>query len=60
MSKWVDAKICVNNDIKTVYKFFKKLFALFGMPRIIISDGGIHFCNNNMEILLNSHGLNIG
>ena len=57
VSKWVEAQACINNDAKTVCKFLKKLFARFGMPRVIISDGGTHFCNKNMEVLLARYGV---
>ena len=57
MSKWVEAQACVNNDAKIVFKFLKKLFARFGMPRVIISDEGTHFCNKKMEILLTRYSV---
>ena len=57
MSKWVEAQACVNNDAKIVFKFLKKLFARFGMPRVIISDEGTHFCNKTMEMLLARYGV---
>ncbi|CAN6552415.1 unnamed protein product [Malus baccata var. baccata] len=31
------------------------LFARFGMPRVIISDGGSHFCNRTIEALLRKY-----
>ena len=52
ISKWVEAQAYSTNDARVVFKFIKKLFARFGMPRSIISDGGTHFCNKNMEVLL--------
>jgi len=34
------------NDAKIVVKFIKNnIFARFWVPRILISDGGSHFCN---------------
>ena len=39
-------------------KFLKKnIFAWFGTPRAIISDGGSHFCNNQFELLLSKYGV---
>ena len=52
VSKWVEAQAYSVNDARVVYKFLRKLFSQFGMPRVIISDGGTHFCNKNMENLL--------
>ena len=39
-------------------KFLKKnIFARFGTPRAIISDGGSHFYNNQFESLLGKYGV---
>ena len=57
VSKWVEAQACAANDAKVVCKFLQKLFLRFGMPRAIISDGGTHFCNRNMEALLARYGV---
>jgi len=49
VSKWVEAAAAPQNDAKTIGKFLKKnIFARFGVPRILISDGGTHFCNNQL------------
>jgi len=41
VSKWVEAMATSRNDAKTVVKFIQKnIFARFGVPRILISDGG--------------------
>ena len=49
VSKWVEVVAAPQNDAKTVVKFLKKdIFAWFGVPRILISDGGTHFCNNQL------------
>ena len=46
------------NDHKVVLKFLKEIFfSLFGMPRAIISDGGLHFCNRPFENLLKRYGV---
>lgn len=40
------------NDAKTVIKFLKKnIFGMFGMPRVLISDG-THFCNAQLAKVL--------
>ena len=47
VSKWVEAIACKTNDHRVVVKFLKDtIFAGFGMPKAIISDGGAHFCNH--------------
>ena len=44
VSKWVKAVVASKNDAKTVVKFLKKnIFARFGVPIILISDGGFYF-----------------
>ena len=57
VSKWVKAQACSINNERLVCKFLKKLFSRFGMPRVIISDRGIQFCNKNMETLLAIYGV---
>nr|GEW09558.1 retrovirus-related Pol polyprotein from transposon TNT 1-94 [Tanacetum cinerariifolium] len=46
LSKWVEAKALPTNDARVVCKFLKNLFARFGTPRAIVSDRGMHFCND--------------
>ena len=58
VSKWVEAKALQTNDVRVVVKFLKKnIFARFGTPRAIISDGGSHFCNSQFESLLGKYGV---
>ena len=53
VSKWVEAVATQNNDAKKVVKFLKKnIFSRFGVPRILISDGGTHFYNNQLQKVL--------
>ena len=36
--------------------FLKKyIFNRYGVPKVIISDGGSHFCNKQMQALLNKY-----
>lgn len=44
-SKWVEAIDLPKNEGKSVVQFLKHIFARFGIPRVIISDGGSYFCN---------------
>ncbi|RVW80713.1 Pol polyprotein [Vitis vinifera] len=58
VSKWVEAIPCRSNDHKVVLKFLKEnIFARFGVPKAIISDGGTHFCNKPFETLLTKYGV---
>src|SRR3954466_14017637 len=44
------------NDHRTVVKFLKEnIFARFGTPRAIISDGGSHFCNKVFEQVMKKY-----
>ncbi|CAN6573144.1 unnamed protein product [Malus baccata var. baccata] len=56
--KWVEAKATRTNDSKVVADFIRtNIFARFGMPRVIISDGGSHFCNRTIEALLRKYSV---
>ncbi|CAN6554869.1 unnamed protein product [Malus baccata var. baccata] len=58
VSKWVEAKATRTNDSKVVTDFVKtNIFARFGMPRVLISDGGSHFCNRTIEALLKKYNV---
>ena len=58
VSKWVEAIPCKNNDHKTVLKFLNQnILIRFGIPRAIISDGGLHFCNKLFETLMKKYGI---
>nr|GEX95745.1 hypothetical protein [Tanacetum cinerariifolium] len=48
LSKWMEAKALPTNDARVVCKFLKNLFARFGTHRAIISDRGMHFCNDQL------------
>jgi transposase-like protein len=61
VSKWVEAVACKTNDHRVVVQFLKDtIFARFGTPRAIISDGGKHFCNQiqaaDEEVLHHTQG----
>ncbi|KAM0989330.1 hypothetical protein ACFX2A_013405 [Malus domestica] len=58
VSKWVEAKATRTNDSRVVAYFIRtNLFARFGMPGVIISDGGSHFCNRTIEALLRKYNV---
>ena len=58
VSKWVEAIASPTNDARVVLKMFKTIiFPRFGVPRVVISDGGSHFINKQFESLLRKHGV---
>ncbi|XP_057760640.1 uncharacterized protein LOC130981015 [Arachis stenosperma] len=58
VSKWVEAIATAINDNKVVMSFLRKnIFSRFGVPRALISDGGTHFCNKQLEALLLRYGV---
>ncbi|CAN6570890.1 unnamed protein product [Malus baccata var. baccata] len=58
VSKWVETKATRTNDSKVVADFVKSnIFARFGMPRVLISNGGLHFCNRTIEALFKKYNV---
>ncbi|KAJ9565613.1 hypothetical protein OSB04_001579 [Centaurea solstitialis] len=58
VSKWVEAIASPTNDSRVVSKFLKRtIFPRFGVPRVIISDGGSHFIESKFESLLKKYGV---
>lgn len=58
--KWIETIINFTCDAKVVMKFLKKNNCTrFGIPRIIISDKGIHFYNKAFNSLLTKYKVNI-
>jgi hypothetical protein len=56
VSKWVEAVPVTNADSKAVCKLFKTvIFPRFGVPRVVISDGGTHFNNEKLAALLTKY-----
>ncbi|PKI71272.1 hypothetical protein CRG98_008272 [Punica granatum] len=56
--KWVEAKATRTNDAKVFVGFLKSnIFSRFGIPRAIISDQGIYFCNRSVEALMKKYGV---
>jgi len=54
----VEAIANPTNDARVVLKLFKTIiFPRFGVPRVVISDGGKHFINNVFKNLLKKHGV---
>nr|GEV10476.1 reverse transcriptase domain-containing protein [Tanacetum cinerariifolium] len=57
LSKRVEAKALPTNDARVVCKFLKNLFARFCAPRAIISDRGMHFCNDQFTKVMHKYGV---
>ena len=58
VSKWVEAVATPKNDAKIVVKFLKKnIFSRFGVPRVLISDGGSHFYNVQLQKVLGHYNV---
>ena len=58
VSKWVEAIASPKNDARVVTKMFKTIiFPRFGVPRVVISDGGSHFINKIFAGLLKKNGV---
>ena len=58
VSKWIEAIASPTNDAKVVINLFKKIiFPRFGVPRVVISDGGSHFISKHFEIFLQRFGV---
>ena len=58
VSKWVEAIATHSADSKVVKQLFKKtIFPRFGVPKVVISDGGSHFINRTFAKLLEKYGV---
>ncbi|GAU51000.1 hypothetical protein TSUD_131520, partial [Trifolium subterraneum] len=58
VTKWVEAIASPKNDAHTVVNFLKKnIFSRFGVPRVLISDGGKHFINKYLENVLTKYNV---
>jgi hypothetical protein len=58
VSKWVEAMPCGAADAKHSKKMFHEIiFPRFGVPRMVISDGGTHFTDSNFHHYLLKHGI---
>ena len=58
VSKWVEAITSPTNNARVVTKMFKSIiFPRFGVPRVVISDGGTRFINKVFQGLLKNNGV---
>jgi hypothetical protein len=57
VSKWVEAMPCKAVDGKHARKMFQEvIFPRFGIPRMVISDGGSHFIDTTFRNILKELG----
>nr|GEW36289.1 reverse transcriptase domain-containing protein [Tanacetum cinerariifolium] len=52
-----EVKALPTNDARVVCKFLKSFFARFGTPRVIISDHGTQFCNDQFAKVMLKYGV---
>ena len=58
VSKWVEVMPCKAANAKNSKKIFEEtIFPIFGVPRMVISDGGTHFTDKNFHNYLLRHGI---
>ncbi|CAN6698180.1 unnamed protein product [Malus baccata var. baccata] len=58
VSKWVEVIAAPTNQGSVVMKFLQGvIFPRFGIPRVILSDGGKHFINKQFATLLAKYGI---
>jgi transposase InsO family protein len=57
-SKWVEALPCTVADSKNSKRMFQEIiFPRFGVPRVVISDGGSHFIDKTFRKCLSELGI---
>ena len=58
VSKWVEALPCKHADNISSKRMFEEIiFPRFGVPRVVISDGGTHFIDKRFECYLSRYGI---
>jgi hypothetical protein len=58
ISKWVEAMPYRNSNSKNSKKMFEEIiFLRFGVPRMVICDGGTHFIDRSFHKYLLKHGI---
>jgi transposase InsO family protein len=58
VSKWVEALPCwVVNAMHSKKMFHEVIFSRYGVPRIVISDGGSHFIDQTFQKALSKVGV---
>jgi transposase InsO family protein len=59
VTKWVEAMPTSHADVATSIKMIKYIiFPRFGVPRVLITNGGTHFMEGTSRRILNKYGVN--
>ncbi|XP_069095359.1 gypsy retrotransposon integrase-like protein 1 [Pleurodeles waltl] len=56
-SKWIHWEFLSNVSTETVIEFLRKIFAIEGLPRILVSDNGTQLTSQKMCEFLECHGI---
>jgi transposase InsO family protein len=58
VSKWVEGMPCRAADSRSSKRIFEKIiFSRFGVPRMVISNGGSHFIDKGFQRYFSRHGI---
>ena len=58
VSKWVETLPCIVADSRSSKRMFQEtIFPHFGVPRVVISDGGSHFIDKTFKKCLSELGV---
>ncbi|GKD67340.1 reverse transcriptase domain-containing protein, partial [Tanacetum coccineum] len=57
VSKWVKAQAFPTSDARNIVNFLRRLFTRFEIPKALISDGGTHFYNYQIEKAMKRYGV---
>ena len=56
-SKWLEVERVSSTDAKTTCKILLRLFAVHGLPRVVVSDNGPGFASEEFNVLLQMNGV---
>ena len=56
-SKWLEVERVRSTDAKTTCKILRRLFAVHGLPRVVVSDNGPGFASEEFNVFLQMNGV---
>jgi hypothetical protein len=56
-SKWLEVERVSSMDARTTCKVLRKLFAVHGLPRVVVSDNGPGFASEDFNAFLKANGV---